>query len=176
MLSPKRVKWRKQQKGRMKGKAIRGAGLAFGEYGLQATECGRINARQLEAARIAMTRYIKRGGDIWIRIFPHKPITKKPAETRMGKGKGSVEEWAAVLKPGRMIFEMGGFAAINARISDIKEHTTKTPPMSAPFFISEIYSKKTTTPEIKVVLVRIIIAAFLSIWFRLLTKNLFWFL
>ena len=108
MLSPKRVKWRKQQKGRMKGKAIRGAGLAFGEYGLQATECGRINARQLEAARIAMTRYIKRGGDIWIRIFPHKPITKKPAETRMGKGKGSVEEWAAVLKPGRMIFEMGG--------------------------------------------------------------------
>jgi large subunit ribosomal protein L16 len=108
MLSPKRVKWRKQQKGRMKGKANRGNTLFFGSFGLQALECGRINSRQIEAARIAMTRYIKRGGNIWIRIFPDKPITKKPAETRMGSGKGNVEEWAAVVKPGRILYEMDG--------------------------------------------------------------------
>jgi len=108
MLSPKRVKWRKQQKGRMKGKANRGNTLFFGSFGLQALECGRINSRQIEAARIAMTRYIKRGGKIWIRIFPDKPITKKPAETRMGSGKGNVEEWAAVVKPGRILYEMDG--------------------------------------------------------------------
>lgn len=108
MLAPKRVKWRKQQKGRMKGKAQRGAELHFGEFGLQTTEHGKVTARQIEAARIAMTRYIKRGGQIWIRIFPHKPITKKPAETRMGSGKGNVEEWVAVVKPGRMLYEMSG--------------------------------------------------------------------
>jgi large subunit ribosomal protein L16 len=108
MLSPKRVKWRKQQKGKMRGTADRGGSLFFGEFGLQAIGCGKITARQLEAARIAMTRSVKRGGQIWIRVFPHKPITKKAAETRMGSGKGNVEEWAAVIKPGRILFEMGG--------------------------------------------------------------------
>jgi large subunit ribosomal protein L16 len=108
MLMPKRVKYRKLQKGRMGGKALRGANVAFGEYGLQAAECGWITARQIEAARIAMTRYVKRGGKIWIRIFPHKSITKKPAETRMGKGKGAPEEWVAVVKPGVVLYEMDG--------------------------------------------------------------------
>lgn len=108
MLSPKRVKWRKQAKGRMKGKASRGATLFNGDFGLQAVEPGRLNSRQIEAARIAMTRFIKRGGDIWIRVFPHKPITKKAAETRMGSGKGNVEEWAAMILPGRIIYEMSG--------------------------------------------------------------------
>jgi large subunit ribosomal protein L16 len=108
MLAPKRVKWRKQQKGKMRGKADRGGTLFFGEFGLQATECGRITARQIEASRVAMTRYVKRGGKIWIRVFPDKPVTKKAAETRMGSGKGSVEEWVAVIKPGRVIFEMDG--------------------------------------------------------------------
>jgi len=114
MLAPKRVKWRKVQKGKMRGTADRGGTLFFGEFGLQASECGRINARQLEAARIAMTRSVKRGGQIWIRIFPHKPITKKAAETRMGSGKGNVEEWAAVIKPGRILFEMGGIPQAEA--------------------------------------------------------------
>ncbi len=108
MLSPKRVKWRKVQKGRMRGKAYRGNTVAFGNYGMMTTECSRITARQIEAARIAMTRYIKRGGKVWIRIFPDKPITRKPAETRMGKGKGSPEEWVAIVKPGRIMFEMDG--------------------------------------------------------------------
>src|SRR6478672_8770567 len=108
MLAPKRVKWRKHQKGRMRGKADRGGTLFFGQFGLQATECGRITSRQIEASRVAMTRYVKRGGQVWVRIFPHKPITKKAAETRMGSGKGNVEEWAAVIKPGRIIFEMDG--------------------------------------------------------------------
>jgi large subunit ribosomal protein L16 len=108
MLSPKRVKWRKSQKGKMRGKADRGGTLFFGEFGLQATECGRITSRQIEASRVAMTRYVKRGGKIWIRVFPDKAITKKAAETRMGSGKGNVEEWAAVIKPGRVIFEMDG--------------------------------------------------------------------
>lgn len=110
MLTPKRVKWRKQAKGKNRGRAIAGSGgaLFFGEFGLQAAECGRITAKQLEAARVAMTRHVKRGGNIWVRIFPHKPVTKKPAETRMGSGKGGVEEWAAVIKPGRIIFEMAG--------------------------------------------------------------------
>jgi large subunit ribosomal protein L16 len=110
MLSPKKVKWRKQQKGKMRGVADRGGSLFFGSFGLQATECGRISSRQIEASRVAMTRYVKRGGKIWIRIFPDKPITKKPAETRMGSGKGNVEEWVAVIKPGRIIFEMDGIA------------------------------------------------------------------
>jgi len=108
MQVPKRVKWRKQQKGKNRGRADRGGTIFFGEYGLQATQCGRITAKQLEASRVAMTRYVKRGGNIWVRIFPHKPITKKAAETRMGSGKGNVEEWAAMIKPGRIIFEMAG--------------------------------------------------------------------
>src|SRR3954464_9277303 len=108
MLSPKRVKWRKVAKGKMRGRADRGGTLFFGNFGLQDTECGRITSKQLEASRVAMTRYVKRGGRIWIRIFPDKPITNKPAETRMGSGKGGVEEWAAVIKPGRIIFEMDG--------------------------------------------------------------------
>ncbi len=108
MLMPKRVKWRKQHTGRMTGQALRGSTLAYGDFALQATECGRITSRQIEAARIAMTRFTKRGGRTWIRIFPHKPITKKPAEVRMGSGKGNVEYWAAIVKPGRIIFEMEG--------------------------------------------------------------------
>ena len=108
MLSPKKVKFRKQQRGRMKGVARRGCNLVFGEFALQATECGAISSRQIEAARIAMTRHVKRGGKIWIRIFPDKPITKKPAEVRMGKGKGAPEGWVAVVKPGRILYEMVG--------------------------------------------------------------------
>lgn len=108
MLSPKKVKFRKQQKGKMRGMAQRGSSLNFGEFGLQATDCGYISAKQIEAARIAMTRHVKRGGRIWIRIFPDKPITKKPAEVRMGKGKGSPEGWVAVIRPGRVLYEMTG--------------------------------------------------------------------
>ena len=108
MLAPKRVKHRKMHKGRMRGKAYRGNKVSFGEFGLQATECGWISNRQIEAARVAMTRHIKRGGKVWIRIFPDKPITAKPAETRMGKGKGNPEGWVAVVKPGRMMFELEG--------------------------------------------------------------------
>ena len=108
MLSPKRVRWRKQHKGRTKGIAIRGSSISFGEFALITLEPGRITARQIEAARIAMTRYIKRGGNIWIRIFPDKAVTSKPAETRMGKGKGSPDHWVAVVKPGRVLYEMDG--------------------------------------------------------------------
>jgi large subunit ribosomal protein L16 len=108
MLAPKKVKFRKVQKGRMAGKATRGAKLSFGEFGLQAIEPGWVTARQLEASRIAMTRSIKRGGKVWIRIFPQKSITKKPAETRMGSGKGNPEYWVAVVKPGTILFEMEG--------------------------------------------------------------------
>lgn len=108
MLMPKRIKFRKQQRGRMKGKATRGSTIAFGQFGLKALSPGWITARQIEAARIAMTRYIKRGGKVWIRIFPDKPVTQKPAETRMGKGKGSPEYWVAVVKPGRVLFELSG--------------------------------------------------------------------
>ncbi len=108
MLSPKKVKYRKRQKGKMRGVARRGCNLNFGEFGLQATDCGWLTAKQIEAARIAMTRHVKRGGKIWIRIFPDKPITKKPAEVRMGKGKGSPEGWVAVIKPGRILYEMSG--------------------------------------------------------------------
>ncbi len=110
MLMPKRVKYRKQHRGRMKGKAQRGNTLAFGSYGLKALEPAWITSRQIEAARIAITRHIKRGGKVWIRIFPDKPVTKKPAETRMGKGKGSPEFWVAVVKPGRIMFELEGVA------------------------------------------------------------------
>jgi len=108
MLMPKKVKFRKQQRGRMTGKAWRGSSLAFGEFGLKALECGWVTNRQIEAARIAMTRFIKRGGKVWIRVFPDKPITKKPPETRMGKGKGAPEAWVVVVKPGKMLFEMEG--------------------------------------------------------------------
>ena len=107
-LMPKRTKYRKQQKGRLRGKATRGNEVTYGEYGLQAQDAAFITSNQIEAARIAMTRYIKRGGKVWIKIFPDKPITKKPAETRMGKGKGAVEYWVAVVKPGRVMFEIAG--------------------------------------------------------------------
>src|SRR5438094_3228550 len=110
MLARKKVKWRKMQKGRRKGTAWRGATLAFGDYGLQAVERGWLTAREIEAARIALTRYIKRGGRVWVRVFPDKPLTKKPAETRMGKGKGSPETWVAVVKPGRVLFELEGIS------------------------------------------------------------------
>ena len=115
MLMPKKVKRRRQFKGRMKGAASRGTEVNFGDYGLQALECGWLNSRQIEAARRAMTRYIKRGGKIWIRVFPHKPVTKKPAETRMGKGKGSPEFWVSVIKPGTMLYEMQGVNEETAR-------------------------------------------------------------
>ena len=108
MLMPKRTKFRKQQRGRMRGKAYRGSNVEFGEYGIKALEPAWITSRQIEAARIAMTRHIKRGGRVWIRIFPDKPVTKKPAETRMGKGKGAPEFWVAVVKPGRILFEIEG--------------------------------------------------------------------
>jgi large subunit ribosomal protein L16 len=114
MLAPKRVKWRKHQKGKMRGRADRGGTLNFGEFGLQATECGKITSKQIEASRVAMTRSVKRGGQIWVRIFPDKALTKKPAETRMGSGKGNVEEWCAVIKPGRIIFEMDGITQAEA--------------------------------------------------------------
>ncbi|MGQ9634720.1 MAG: 50S ribosomal protein L16 [Bryobacteraceae bacterium] len=108
MLMPKKVKYRKQQRGRMKGKAWRGSQLAFGDFGLKAMRCAWVTDRQIEAARVAMTRFIKRGGKVWIRLFPDKPITKKPAETRMGKGKGAPEQWVAVVRPGKILFEMEG--------------------------------------------------------------------
>jgi large subunit ribosomal protein L16 len=108
MLSPKKVKFRKQMKGRMRGAARRGNSLNFGEFGLQAASAGWVSAKEIESARIAMTRYVKRGGRIWIRVFPDKPITKKPAETRMGKGKGAPEAWVAVVRPGRILYEMQG--------------------------------------------------------------------
>ena len=108
MLMPKKVKYRKQQRGRMCGKAWRGSDISFGEFGLKAMSCGWITDRQIEAARVAMTRFIKRGGKVWIRLFPDKPITKKPAETRMGKGKGAPEQWVAVIRPGKVLFEMEG--------------------------------------------------------------------
>jgi large subunit ribosomal protein L16 len=110
MLSPKKVKYRKRQKGRTKGKALRGSTLEFGDFGLQALECGHMTAQQIESARVAVTRHIKRGGKIWIRVFPDKSFTKKPAETRMGKGKGAPEGWVAVVKPGRILYELEGVA------------------------------------------------------------------
>jgi large subunit ribosomal protein L16 len=114
MLMPKKVKFRKQQRGRMTGKAWRGSTLSFGEFGLKAMECGWVSNRQIEAARIAMTRFIKRGGKVWIRIFPDKPITKKPPETRMGKGKGAPEAWVCVIRPGKILFEMEGVSVATA--------------------------------------------------------------
>jgi large subunit ribosomal protein L16 len=115
MLAPKKVKYRKRQKGHMRGSPLRGTRVSFGDYGLMALAPGWITSRQIEAGRIAMTRHVKRGGKVWIRIFPDKPITKKPAETRMGKGKGSPEEWVAVVKPGKVMYEMQGVAEEVAR-------------------------------------------------------------
>jgi len=115
MLMPKRVKRRRVSRGRMKGRANKGNKIAYGEFGLQSLECGWINSNQIEAARVAMTRYTKRGGQVWVDIFPHKPVTKKPAETRMGSGKGSPEYWVAVVKPDRMLFEMAGIPEETAR-------------------------------------------------------------
>jgi large subunit ribosomal protein L16 len=115
MLMPKKVKYRKQQRGRMKGKAWRGGELAFGDFGLKAMEPAWITDRQIEASRVAMTRFIKRGGKVWLRLFPDKPVTKKPAETRMGKGKGAPDHWVAVVKPGRILFEMEGVPEETAR-------------------------------------------------------------
>src|SRR3954449_8731834 len=108
MLMPKKVKYRKQQRGRMAGKAWRGSELAFGDYGLKVMECGHITDRQIEASRVAMNRFVKRGGKVWLRLFPDKPVTKKPAETRMGKGKGAPDHWVAVVRPGKILFEMEG--------------------------------------------------------------------
>jgi len=115
MLMPKRIKWRKQMRGRMRGKASRGTTIDFGEYGLQALEPGWVTARQIEAARRSLVRYMRRRGKVWIRIFPDKPVTQRAAETRMGKGKGSVDHWVAVVKPGRMLFEISGLDEENAR-------------------------------------------------------------
>ena len=126
MLAPKRVKYRKQMKGRTKGHATRGNAVAFGHYGLMTLDPGWISSRQIEAARVAMTRVMKRGGKVWIRIFPDKPITKKPAETRMGKGKGNPEGWVAVVKPGRVMFEVGGVADTVARQA-LKHAAAKLP-------------------------------------------------
>ena len=115
MLMPKKVKFRKQQRGRMKGKAWTGSEVTFGDYGLKALECGWVTDRQIEAGRIAITRFIKRNGRIWIRMFPDKPITKKPQETRMGKGKGAPEQWVCVVRPGKVMFEMEGVTEVEAR-------------------------------------------------------------
>ena len=115
MLMPKKVKYRKQQRGRMRGKAYRGNTVAFGDYGLMTLEPKWLTDRQIEAARVAMTRFVKRGGKVWVRVFPDKPITKKPQETRMGKGKGAPEGWVAVIKPGRILFEMNGVSEKEAR-------------------------------------------------------------
>jgi large subunit ribosomal protein L16 len=115
MLMPKKVKYRKQQRGRRRGKAWRGSQLAFGDFGLKALEAAWITDRQIEASRVAMTRFIKRGGKVWLRLFPDKPITKKPAETRMGKGKGAPEQWVAVVRPGKVLFEMEGVSEATAR-------------------------------------------------------------
>jgi len=114
MMMPKKVKYRKQQRGRMAGKAWRGSDISYGDYGLKTLECAWITDRQIEAARVAMTRSIKRGGKVWIRLFPDKPITKKPAETRMGKGKGAPEQWVAVIRPGKVLFEMEGVGRLTA--------------------------------------------------------------
>ncbi len=115
MLMPKRVKWRKQMRGRMKGKASRGTEVTFGDYGLQALEPGWVTARQIEAARRTLVRYMRRRGKVWIRIFPDKPVTQRAAETRMGKGKGAVDHWVAVVKPGRMLFELSGLSEEGAK-------------------------------------------------------------
>ena len=133
MMQPARTKYRKQQKGRHTGKAYRGGDLAFGDYGLKVMESGRLTARQIEAGRIAMTRFIKRGGKVWIRVFPDKPVTQKPAETRMGSGKGNPELWVAVVKPGRIMFELGGVHETLARAA--MERAIQKLPIKAKFVV-----------------------------------------
>jgi large subunit ribosomal protein L16 len=135
MLMPKRTKFRKQQRGRRKGMAQRGNTVAFGEYGLQAQEVGWLTSRQIESARIAMTSYVKRGGKVWIRVFPDKPVTQKPAETRMGSGKGLPEYWVAVIKPGRVIFEMSGVSPVLAQ--EAMRRAAMKLPMKAKFILRE---------------------------------------
>ncbi len=141
MLMPKRVKFRRVQRGRLKGKAARGNELAYGNYGLVALEPAWITSQQIEAARIAMTRYIRRGGNVWIKIFPDKPITEKPAETRMGSGKGSPEYWVAVVKPGRIMFEMGGVAEPIAK--EAMRLASHKLPIKCKFISGEPKNKKT---------------------------------
>ena len=136
MLMPSKVKFRKQQRGRRKGKAMTGSTLSFGEYGLKAMQCGWLTARQIEATRVAMTRHVKRGGKIWIRIFPDKPITKKPTEVRMGKGKGSPEGWVAVIKPGRILFELEGVAVDVAK--EAMRLASHKLPLKTKFIIREV--------------------------------------
>ncbi len=141
MLSPKRIKFRKQQKGRMRGNATRGNTLAFGDYGLQAQGRAWVTAQQIEAARIAITRHVRRGGKIWIRIFPDKPFTKKPAETRMGKGKGSPEGWVAVIKPGRILYEMSGVAP------DVAKEAMRLAAMKLPLPTKFVTREREAAPE-----------------------------
>ncbi|MDQ1403769.1 MAG: large subunit ribosomal protein [Actinomycetota bacterium] len=143
MLMPRKVKHRKQQRGRLNGKAKGGVTITFGEYGIQATEPGWITARQIEAARIAMTRHVKRGGKVWIRVFPDKPVTAKPAETRMGSGKGNPELWVAVVKPGRILFELGGVGEELAR--GALERAIQKLPISA-----KVVSRKHQVEEVQV--------------------------
>ncbi len=131
MLMPKKVKYRKQQRGRRRGVALRGSTISFGDYALQAMEVGWITARQIEAARVAMTRHVKRGGKIWIRIFPDKPVTKKPLETRMGKGKGNPEQWVAVVKPARILYEMEGVP------EDVARHAIRGIREGAPYIFTD---------------------------------------
>ena len=133
MLMPRKVKHRKQQRGRMRGQAKGGTEVSFGDYGIQALEPGWITARQIEAARIAMTRHVKRGGKVWIRVFPDKPVTEKPAETRMGSGKGNPEYWVAVVKPGRIMFELGGVNGTLAR--EAMERAIQKLPIKAKFIV-----------------------------------------
>ncbi len=135
MLMPSKVKYRKMHRGRRRGKAQRGSALSFGEYGLQAVETCWLNSRQIESARIAMTSYIKRGGKVWIRIFPDKPVTKKPAETRMGSGKGTPEYWVAVIKPGRVLFEMSGVNPVLAR--EAMRRASMKLPIATKFLVRE---------------------------------------
>ncbi len=137
MLSPKKVKYRKQMKGNMRGTAYRGSTISFGEYALKAVECGRMTAQQIEAARIAINRTVKRGGKMWIRVFPDKPLTKKPAETRMGKGKGSPEQWVAPIKPGRILYELTGVDEELA-VKALKLAGNKLP------FATKVISRRTT--------------------------------
>ncbi len=143
MLMPRKVKHRKQQRGRMSGQAKGGTTVSFGDYGIQALEPGWITARQIEAARIAMTRHVKRGGKVWIRVFPDKPVTQKPAETRMGSGKGNPEFWVAVVKPGRILFELGGVGEELSRSA--LERAIQKLPISA-----KVVSRKAQTEQVEV--------------------------
>ena len=143
MLMPRKVKHRKQQRGRMSGQAKGGTHVSFGDFGIQALEAGWITARQIEAARIAMTRHVKRGGKVWIRVFPDKPVTQKPAETRMGSGKGSPEGWVAVVKPGRVMFELAGVSETLAR--EALERAIQKLPIKA-----KVVSRKAQTEQVEV--------------------------